>query len=110
MKLHPSPEWEVLLDPFHDLFTKTGYRYFCAFVLAFAHLDRRLYVTSVILTGLVEGRHFTSVHRFLREGVWDLEAVRRRVWTVCQRAVTVGPRIFFVVDDTVCVKFGKCFA
>jgi hypothetical protein len=111
VKLHPSPEWEVLLDPFRDLFTKPGYRYFCAFVLAFAHLDRRLHVTAVLLTGLADGRHFTSVYRFLREGVWDLEAVRRRVWDVCQeRAVTVGERIFFVVDDTVCVKSGKGFA
>jgi hypothetical protein len=111
MKLQPSSEWEVLLDPFRDLFTKPGYRYFCAFVLAFAHLDRRLHVTAVILTGLVDGRHFTSVYRFLREGVWDLEAVRRRVWDVCQaRAVTVGERIFFVVDDTVCVKSGNGFA
>jgi hypothetical protein len=111
MKLHPSPEWEVLLEPFQDLFTKPGYRYFCAFVLAFAHLDRHLHVTAVLLTGLVDGRHFTSVYRFLREGVWDVAAVRRRVWTVCQaRGVVVGRRIFFVVDDTVCVKFGKWFA
>jgi hypothetical protein len=111
MKLHPSPEWEVLLDPFRDLFTKPGYRYFCAFVLAFAHLDRHLHVTAVLLTGLVDGRHFTSVYRFLREGVWDPAAVRRRVWAVCQaRGVVVGRRLFFVVDDTVCTKFGKLFA
>jgi DDE superfamily endonuclease len=111
MKLHPSPEWEILLDPFRDLFTKPGYRYFCAFVLAFAHLDRHLHVTAVILSGLVDGRHFTSVYRFLRAGLWDVAAVRRRVWEVCQeRAAVVGPRIFFVVDDTVCVKCGKCLA
>lgn len=111
MTLRSTPEWEVLFDPFRDLFTTAGYRYFCAFVLAFAHLDRRLHVTAVMLARLVEGRHFTSVYRFLREGVWDLEAVRRRVWEVCQaHGVAVGHRIFFVVDDTVCVKFGKCFA
>jgi DDE superfamily endonuclease len=111
MKLHPSPEWEVLLAPFRDLFTKPGYRYFCAFVLAFAHLDRRLHVTAVLLTGLVDGRHFTSAYRFLREGRWDVEAVRRRMWEVCQeRGVAVDRRLFFVVDDTVCVKFGKRFA
>jgi hypothetical protein len=111
MKRRSTPEWEVLLDPFQDLFTQPGYRYFCAFVLAFAHLDRHLHVTAVILSGLVEGRHFTSVYRFLREGVWDLEAVRRRLWTVClERAVTTGRRVFVAVDDTVCVKVGKGFA
>src|SRR5947209_8844185 len=111
MKQHPSPEWQVLLEPFRDLFTKAGFRYFVAFVLTFAHLDRRLHVTAVLLSGLVEGRHFTSVYRFLREGTWDLEAVRRRLWALCQeRAVTAGQRIFFVVDDTVCAKFGKCRA
>lgn len=111
MKLRSTPEWEVLLDPFQDLFTKAGYRYFCAFVLAFAHLDRHLHVTAVLLSGLVEGRHFTSVYRFLREGVWDLEAVRRRLWTLClERAVAPGPRVFVAVDDTVCAKFGKRFA
>jgi hypothetical protein len=108
MKLHPSPEWEILLEPFRHLFTKPGYRHFCAFVVAFAHLDRRLHVTAVILSGLAPGRHFTSVYRFLREGVWDVAAVRRQLWEVCQeRAVTAGQRIFFVVDDTVCAKFGK---
>jgi hypothetical protein len=111
MKRHPSPEWEVLLEPLRDLFTKPGFRYLGAFVIAFAHLDRRLHVTAVILSGFAPERHFTSVYRFLREGAWDLEAVRRRMWEVCQaRAVTVGRRIFFVVDDTVCVKFGNCFA
>ena len=67
MKLHPSPEWEILLEPFRDLFTKPGYRHFCAFVIAFAHLDRRLHVTAVILSGLAPKRHFTSVYRFLRD-------------------------------------------
>jgi hypothetical protein len=111
MKQHPSPEWEVLLDPFRDLFTKAGYRYFCAFVLAFAHLDRRLHVTAVLVSGRIDGRHFTSVYRFLREGVWDVAAVRRRVWERCQEhGGTVGGRLFFAVDDTVCVKFGKGFA
>jgi hypothetical protein len=63
--MSPSPEWQVLLEGFRPLFTKPGYRYFCAFVLVFAHLDRRLWVTQVILAGLVE-RHFTSFYRFLR--------------------------------------------
>jgi hypothetical protein len=111
VKLRPSPEWEILLEPFRDLFTKPGYRHFCAFVIAFAHLDGRLHVTAVILSGLAPRRHFSSVYRFLREGTWDLEAVRRRLWELCQaRAVTAGRRIFFVVDDTVCAKFGKCLA
>jgi len=111
MKQHPSPEWEVLLDPFRDLFTKPGYRYFCAFVLAFAHLEHRLHVTAVLLSGQVDGRHFTSVYRFLRVGLWDVGAVRRRVWALCQvSGVAVGRRIFFAVDDTVCAKWGKCLA
>jgi hypothetical protein len=40
--MFPSPEWQVLLAWLRPLFTKPGYRYFCAFVLVFAHLDRRL--------------------------------------------------------------------
>jgi hypothetical protein len=111
MKRHPSPEWEVLLEPFRDLFTKPGYRHFCAFVLAFAHLDRRLHVTAVLLSGWALERHFTTLYRFLREGVWDLAAVRRRVWEVCQsRAVAARKRVFFAVDDTVCAKLGRLFA
>jgi hypothetical protein len=58
----PSPEWEALLAPFQSLFTRPGYRYFCAFVLALAHLDRRLWVTQVILACLVD-RHFTRFYR-----------------------------------------------
>ena len=62
-----SPEWNVLLAPFESLFTKPGYRYFCAFVLVFAHMDQRLWVTQVVLCGFVN-RHFTRFYRFLKEG------------------------------------------
>src|SRR6266516_3953834 len=114
MKPHPSPEWEVLLEPFRDLFTQPGYRHFCAFVIAFAHLDGRLHVTAVLLSGWAPARHFTTLYRFLREGRWDVEAVRRRVWAVCQQRLVsagkAGKRVFFAVDDTVCAKWGRLFA
>jgi DDE superfamily endonuclease len=105
----PSPEWEVLLEPFRPLFTQPGYRYFCAFVRVLAHLDRRLWVTQVILSGQID-RHFTSFYRFLREGAWSLTAVRHQLWTLCrQHCQGVGGRWFVVVDDTVCPKWGKQF-
>jgi DDE superfamily endonuclease len=107
--MSPSPEWEVLLEPFRPLFTQPGYRYFCAFVLVLAHLDRHLWVTQVILAGLVD-RHFTSFYRFLREGVWSLAAVRKQVWSLCRpHCLGVGGRCFAVVDDTVSPKVGKRF-
>lgn len=105
----PSPEWQVLLDPFRPLFTRPGYRYFCAFVRVLAHLDRRLWVTQVILSGLVE-RHFTSFYRFLSHGVWSLAAVRQQVWNQCRpHCQGAGGRVFAVVDDTICAKSGKHF-
>jgi hypothetical protein len=105
----PSPEWNVLLEPFRPLFTKPGYRYFCAFVLVLAHLDRRLWVTQVILSRPFD-RHFTSFYRFLREGAWSLVAVRQQLWLLCRPLCqAVAARCFVVVDDTVCPKFGKRF-
>jgi hypothetical protein len=107
--MQPSPEWEVLLEPFASCFTRPGYRYFCAFVLIFAHLDGRLWVTQVILSGLLD-RHFTSFYRFLREGAWKTEAVAEEVWRQCVTVCsTAGPRVFVAVDDTVCRKSGKHF-
>jgi hypothetical protein len=106
----PSPEWQVLLEGFRPLFTKPGYRYFCAFVLVFAHLDRRLWVTQVVLAGAVE-RHFTSYYRFLRQGRWSLTAVRQHLWRLCQeRCRDETGRVFVGVDDTVCGKMGRQFA
>jgi hypothetical protein len=111
MKLRLSPEWEVLLAPFRPLFTGAGYRYFCAFVLVFAHLDRRLHVTQVLLSGLVDGRHFTSVYRFLREGAWSVGAVRQQVWALARgHCAREGARVCVAIDDTVAAKFGKGFA
>jgi hypothetical protein len=105
----PSPEWEVLLEPFASCFTRPGYRYFCAFVLIFAHLDGRLWVTQVILSGLLD-RHFTSFYRFLREGAWRTEAVAEEVWRQCVAVCsTPGQRVFVAVDDTVCRKSGRHF-
>jgi hypothetical protein len=110
MAMHPSPEWEVLLEPFRPLFTRAGFGYFRAFVLAFAHLDRRLWVTQVILAGLVEGRHFTNFYRFLRVGVWSVAAVRQKVWHLCRaRCVGEGGRCFVGIDDTVAKKTGQEF-
>jgi hypothetical protein len=110
MTLRPSPEWEVLLEPFRDLFTQAGYRYFCAFVLVFAHLERRLWVTQVILAGLVDGRHFTSFYRFLREAKWSVTAVRQRLWAPCRaRCVDAAGRVFVAADDTVAAKRGGKF-
>jgi hypothetical protein len=63
--MRPSPDWEVLLQPFQSLFTKPGFRYFGVFVLVFAHLDGRLWVTSVILANLLN-RHYTNFYRFLQ--------------------------------------------
>lgn len=105
----PSPEWEVLLAPFQSCFTRPGYRYFCAFVQVFARLDGRLWVTQVILSGLLD-RHFTSFYRFLREGAWGTEAVAEEIWKQCAGVcATAGRRVFVAVDDTVCRKQGEHF-
>lgn len=106
--LRPAPEWNVLLAPFESLFTKPGYRYFCAFVLVFAHLDQRLWVTQVVLSGLVD-RHFTSFYRFLKEGAWKIEAVAQQVWLLALAHGVEGSRLFAALDDTVAAKSGKKF-
>jgi DDE superfamily endonuclease len=110
MTLHPSPEWDVLFEPFRSLFTPAGFRYFRAFVLVFAHLERRLWVTQVILARLVEGRHFTSFYRFLRDGKWWVAAVRQKLWALCRdRCADEAGRVFMAGDDTVAKKWGKQF-
>jgi hypothetical protein len=110
MTRRPSPEWEILLEPFRDLFTPAGFRYFGAFVLVFAHLERRLWVTQVILASLVEGRHFTSFYRFLREGRWSVAAVRQKLWALCRdRCADGAGRVFVAADDTVAAKRGEQF-
>ncbi len=106
--MRPSPEWKVLLGPFESLFTKPGYRYFCAFVFVFAHIDQRLWVTQVVLSQLVD-RHFTSFYRFLREGVWSVEALRQQMWLLCLSRCVEGGRLFAALDDTVAAKWGKHF-
>ena len=79
-------------------------------MLVFAHLDHRLWVTQVVLSGLVE-RHFTSFYRFLREGDWSVEAVRQPMWNLCIWRCTDASsgRLFVAIDDTVAAKSGKHF-
>lgn len=107
--LRPSPDWEVLLEPFQSLFTKSGFRYFRVFVLVLAHLDGRLWVTQVILAGLLE-RHYTNFYRFLEQRSFTLAAVRQ---TLCNRCLSVclqpGQRLFAAIDDTVAAKTGSHF-
>src|SRR5579859_3793990 len=96
--LRPSPEWEVLLEPFQSLFTKPGFRYFRVFVFVFAHLDGRLWVTQVILSNLL-GRHFTNFYRFLGSPAFSPEAVARQVLGLCLAyGVQEGNRLLIAVD------------
>jgi hypothetical protein len=107
--LQPSPDWEVLLQPFQSLFTKPGFRYFRAFVVAFAHLDGRLWVTQVILSQML-ARHFTNFYRFLESKAWSPTEVARQVWKQCQPyARQEDNRLFAAIDDTVAQKSGKHF-
>jgi hypothetical protein len=107
--LQPSPEWEVLLEPFQSLFTKAGFRYFRVFVFVFAHLDGRLWVTKVILSNLL-GRHFTNFYRFLQSKTWNPQEVAQKLWTMCQPCVLdPNKRLFIAIDDTVAQKSGKHF-
>src|SRR5581483_6574636 len=107
--LHPSPDWEVLLQPFQSLFTKPGFRYFRVFVFVFAHLDGRLLVTQVILAGLLE-RHYINFYRFLERRSWSLTAVRQTLCNLCLSAcLQPGQRLFAALDDTVAAKWGEHF-
>ena len=106
--LQPSPEWEVLLQPFQSLFTKAGFRYFRVFVFVFAHLDGRLWVTKVILSQLLR-RHFTNFYRFLQSKTWTTEKVARQLWKMCQPCAQKQKRLFLAIDDTVAQKTGRHF-
>ena len=106
--LQASPEWKVLLDPFQSLFTKPGYRLFCAFVMALAHLDRRLCVTQVVLSSGLE-RHFTCFHKFLSRARWSEKAVRQKLFELCLSRCVENGRLFAELDDTVCKKHGRKF-
>jgi len=104
-----SPDWEVLLQPFQSLFSKAGFRYFCVFVRVLAHLDGRLWVTHVVLTGLL-ARHWTNFYRFLRSPQWSVTAVARQMFTLCLPVCQdEGGRVFVALDDTVCRKHGRHF-
>lgn len=108
-ELSPSPAWEVRLAPFRSLFTQPGFRFFCAFMLTLAHTDGRLWVTSVVLSGLLD-RHFTRFYGFLRQGAWSLSAVRQQLFTQCLSVcVDEEARLLEAVDDTVCPKYGRKF-
>jgi hypothetical protein len=105
----PSPEWNVRLAAFRSLFGEPGFRFFCAFVMVLAHTHGRLWVASVVLSGLLD-RHFTRFYRFLRRGVWSVEAVSKQVVAEClPRCIKTEGLVFAAVDDTVCAKRGKHF-
>ncbi len=109
MPTKASPDGNVLLEPFQSLFSKPGFRYFCAFVRVLAHLDGRLWVTQVVLSRLL-ARHWTNFYGFLRAGTWDAAKVARQVFALCLPVCKdADGRVFVAVDDTVCKKQGPHF-
>jgi hypothetical protein len=103
-----SPDWEVLLAPFQSLFSAPGFRYFGVFVRVLAHLDRRLWVTQVVLSGLLT-RHWTNFYRFLRSSAWSTQEVTNVLYRQCLDKVIVGGRVLLGLDATVCAKSGAHF-
>lgn len=103
-----SPDWEVLLAPFQSLFSQPGFRYFCVFVRVLAHLDRRLWVTQVVLSGLL-ARHWTNFYRFLRSSAWSTQEVTNVLYRQCLDKAVLGGRVLLGLDDTVCAKSGEHF-
>jgi len=109
MTREAAPEWSVLIEPFQSLFSKPGFRYFCAFVRVFAHLDGRLWVTQTVLSGLL-ARHWTNFTLFLWSPAWDTAAVARQLFAFCQPVCRdAAERVFVALDGTVCRKTGKHF-
>ncbi len=109
MNREASPDWTVLFDPFQSLFSKPAFRYFCVFVRVLAHLDGRVWVTSAVLSGLLD-RHWTNLYRFLRSPAWKTAAVARQVFALCLPVCRdAEERVFVALDDTVCRKSGKHF-
>lgn len=107
--LLPSPAWKVRLEGFRSLFTEPGFRHFCAFMLVLAHTDGRMWVTSVVLSGLLD-RHFSRFYAFLKEGAWSVPAVRQHLFSQCLAScLGADARLFAAVDDTVCAKSGRKF-
>jgi hypothetical protein len=106
----PSAEWKIHLEPFRSLFTRPGFRFFCAYLLVLAHTDGRLWVSRVVLCGLVE-RHFSCFYRFLRKGAWSVQAVSQQIALSCLcRCVRADGRLFAAIDGSVCAKRGRPFA
>ena len=104
-----SPDWEVLLEPLQSLFSKAGFRYLCVFIPVLAHLDDRLCVTKVVLSGLLN-RHWTNFHRFLRSPTWNPAEVARQIFNLCLPVCQDAEgRVFVAIDDTVCKKQGTHF-
>lgn len=106
--LSVSPGWKVRLEAFRSLFTQPGFRHFSAFMLVLAHTDGRLWVTSVVLSGLLD-RHFSRFYAFLKEGAWSVSEVRKRLFVECLACCVRDGRLFGAVDDTVCAKSGRKF-
>jgi hypothetical protein len=107
--MQSTSDWNALLEPFQSQFTRPGFALFRAFVLTLAHLDGRLWVTQVALTGLAD-RHFTCYYRFLKHGAWSPVTVCQQVWTLCvRRCADPNGRVFVACDDTVCAKSGQHF-
>lgn len=114
----PPPDWNALFKHFQPHFTQPGFRFFTAFVMVFAQIDRRLLVTHVVTSGIV-GRHYTCFYKFLKNGSWSVSHVGQvlaslvitKCWPKSNESQPKDEprRVFAAIDDTVAPKFGKHF-
>lgn len=106
--LPPALPWTDLLSRFVGAFTRPSFATFCKLVVAWIICPGRHTITRLYLLAEVEGEHaHDAYHRFLRDGVWNLEWLWRTVTVLLvQKLCSPGP-LRLAIDDTIFRKWGR---
>jgi len=97
-----------LLVNFSAMFTGPSFNNFATLVAGWITCIGRRQISRVIRFGCVlgEGKQHAALYRFFSRARWSTDGLGETIFKLALKHIPAGEKIYWVVDDTLCVKGG----
>lgn len=96
--------FELILQPLAQVMTAPSFRTWLTLVTGWVFARRRTITQMIVAAGAVDGKHFSSFHRFFSHAAWSRDDLGLAVFALLQP--WLGATVFLGVDDTLARKRG----
>lgn len=96
--------FELVLQSLSPVMTTPSFQTWLTLVTGWVFARRRTVTQMIVAAGAVEGKHFSSFHRFFSQAAWSRDELGLAVFALLQ--TWLGATVYLGVDDTLARKRG----